>query len=179
MDFNSKTNKSSIAAGAAALSILLSAPAAAEKSAEGFEMTVIQDAAYGTEIVAGNLEGAIAGITSERYRAIDAFAARNNLCVALTLNSEFEKALPECNEAVVISRERMEVEKRFGYAAGSRNVALALSNRGVLRLLIGEGEQAREDFHEARILRSGIAAPRRNLQYLAARAEARQTTVLE
>ena len=87
--------------------------------------------------------------------------------------------MPECNEAVVISRERMEVEKRFGYAAGSRNVALALSNRGVLRLLIGEGEQAREDFHEARILRSGIAAPRRNLQYLAARAEARQTTVLE
>ena len=62
MDFNSKTNKSSIAAGAAALSILLSAPAAAEKSAEGFEMTVIQDAAYGTEIVAGNLEGAIAGM---------------------------------------------------------------------------------------------------------------------
>jgi len=179
MYFNTRPYRPLTAVATATIAMLLTVSAAAEETAAGFEMAVIQDVAYGTEIVAGNFRAAILGINSERSRAEDAFATRNNLCVALTMNSKFEKALPECNEAIAISVERLKVQKRFGYIAGTRNLAIALSNRGVLRLLIGETELARDDFHEARMLRAGVAAPRRNLQYLAAKAEAHQAALLE
>lgn len=156
----------------AALLMFVAVPVTAGEKADGFEMTVIQDSAYGAEIVSGELDLAIAKIHAREYtRKRDAFPVSNNLCVALALKQEFEKAAAECEKAIAVSKERIEMEESQGYAATSRNYAMALTNRGVLRLLQGEPELATEDFENARQLRSVIGAPRRNLQYLAARSE--------
>ena len=131
-----------------------------------FAMTVIRDAAHGAKIVAGNYGGAIERLADGRYRSSEKFFAANNLCVAYTMTSRFDAAEESCSTAVeMIQRDRLTDESSIA----ARYHAIALSNRGVLRAMSGEGEMAREDFEAARALRAGMALPTRNLGYLAER----------
>ncbi len=163
---------------AAVLSLLLAAPVVSAGPAEHFEMAVIEDIAYGKDIVDGDLDQAIAGIEARSYSKNEAFAVNNNLCVALTMKADFEKAAEVCETAVEVSKSRLSIEKDFGFSVGTRNYAMALTNRGVLRLVTGEKELAKADFELARTMRAGISAPRNNLEYYATRFPTQQASLM-
>jgi hypothetical protein len=140
-----------------------------------YTMIVIADAAHGHRIISGNYEQAVDKITSSRIR-VDRFIKEINLCVAYTKSSELELAANDCDAALATLE-----DGRPARFAGSdltsreiayrRNLAVALSNRGVLRAVTGELELAREDFVTAMQLKTGLSAPKTNLARLEAAVE--------
>ena len=147
---------------------LTSLQAQAETAPAHFEMTVIADAAYGQHIEAGRADAAISKIDISNTRPSERFFANNNLCVALTKTGELDKAEAVCNKALGIELENSKVpvsEKR----AQRDYVAMAYSNRGVLRALAGDLGAARQDFAAALAINTRISAPEQNLAYLNAK----------
>ncbi len=160
------TGSKCAALGLAALISLGATSAMSHDVNSKFAMTVIRDAAHGAKIVAGNYGGAIERLADGRYRSSEKFFAANNLCVAYTMTSRFDAAKESCSTAVeMMQRDRLTDASTIA----ARYYAIALSNRGVLRAMNGEGEMAREDFEAASKLRAGMAVPTRNLGYLAER----------
>ena len=136
-------------------------PAAASADEPAFTMTTITDSAHGAEIAAGKYEQAI-----EKIAAIDdddAFFNSTNLCVAYTKIGNVVDALTACDAAIEQANSmsfdrrsylmsfdrRTSLSKSFQERTRKKYLALALSNRGVLRATTGDVELARQDFVEA------------------------------
>lgn len=130
-----------------------------------FTMTSIEDVAYGEDIIAGNYKKAIEKITTTRGR-VDAFMSNTNLCVAYTKLGDTSKAPLACDAAVntIESRNVLRNQDKKTYRT---YLSVALMNRGVLRVAMGEVELARQDFDEALDLKVGDAAAEINLARLA------------
>ncbi len=138
---------------------------------ENFEMTVVSDAAFGRKVMDGKLESAIRGIEASTTRPALEFFAQNNLCVAYTKTGQFNDAEKACDAAIAKTLPARQL-KASGYTQVDRRyAAMALSNRGVLRALMGEKVRAEEDFSAAVDLKARIGAPKRNLEYLQTRAD--------
>lgn len=149
---------------------LACAPAWSGSKEPKYTMTLFADEAQGTRILDGNYEQAIRKIsakTSDKSR----FQIETNLCVAYTKSGDLDAAEAAC-EAAVVAAEDHRVSKRHSqfdtarYAAHKRSMAIALSNRGVLRAVRGDLDSARQDFDAAIDLRARISAPRTNLERL-------------
>ena len=123
-------------------------------------MTAIIDASFGSEVTAGDYQKAIQRITAPKYHLKDSFAAQTNLCVAYTKTGAIGQATETCDAAV------REIQSRMRFEMSRSDLALALSNRGVLRAVQGQAELARQDFVDAVKLKSGLAAPTTNLAAL-------------
>ena len=135
---------------AIALMTIGASVAQAHEEQTNFEMTVIQDAAFGSKIVSGRLADAIERIEARDARPGQKFFAKNNLCVAYTMSGELEKAMAECNAAIELVQSRMKYLDDIDSAIYARYTAMALSNRGVLQAMRGETDLARSDFEDAR-----------------------------
>jgi tetratricopeptide (TPR) repeat protein len=149
---------------------LASAPAWSDMDKAKYTMAVMSETAYGAKIMAGNYAQAIEKINQKAGR-YDAFSKGTNLCVAYTKSGELELAEVACESAVIAASKAK--HKRLGsLLAGAvadshdRNLAIALSNRGVLRAVKGLSEQAREDFDAALALDTSLSAPKVNLARL-------------
>jgi hypothetical protein len=149
---------------------LASAPAWSDTDKARYTMAVMSETAYGTRIMAGDYAQAIEKITQKEGR-YDAFSKGTNLCVAYTKSGELGLAEAAC-EAAVIAASKAKHKRAGGLMAGAvaysrdRNLAIALSNRGVLRAVKGQSEQAREDFDAAVALDTMLSAPKVNLARL-------------
>ncbi len=136
-----------------------------------YTMTVISDTAYGGRVIKGDYEKAIEKITSSR-RPGDRFSTATNLCVAYTKSGDIENAQEACGVALaLIEGRQLELSKsRLDDYYEQRllrvHLALALSNRGVLHVINGDTESARNDFEAALELRAGVSAPAENLARL-------------
>lgn len=153
----------------AALILVSGATLAGERSGSAYTMTVIKDDAFGRAVLSGQYEKGIAMINSYSTRRAETFAAKTNLCVAYTLTGKFDQAARACEAAVSIG-------KRYGRFAGSpinpygsRDLALAYSNRGVLRAVSGNTEGAIEDFEYAAEVNTNLVAAEENLAHLKAK----------
>ncbi len=145
-----------------ALSALaISVSAGAEEQESPYTMTAIIDASFGHKVRNGEYENAIQRITAPGYHLKDSFEAQTNLCVAYTKTGSIGQAVETCDAALSELR-----NKKMKYSTTRSGLALALSNRGVLRAVKGEKELARQDFLEAVELQSGITAPTSNLARL-------------
>jgi hypothetical protein len=91
-------------------------------------------------------------------------AMLSSRCVSHTLVGQFRHAQRYCDEAMQETREATSV--RSGLAT---QLALAYSNRGVLRARAGDPAGAEHDFGLALELRSETGVPARNLARLKAR----------
>ncbi len=151
---------------AIAASLAIASPAVAHDPKLAFEMTVIQDAAYGSRVMAGKLADAISKISAATIRPSGRFFAETNLCVAYTKSGDFDSAERACDEAIALASMQGSSTSDYRSRIARRYEALALSNRGVLSALSGNGDSARRDFRDALELESGLSAPRRNLEYL-------------
>lgn len=139
--------------GALLISATISAPALAENDgAAPFTMAVISNEAYGRSVTSGKFEQAIDSITAGGHRSRDRFADQTNLCVAYTKTSDLEKASVACDAAIARLKRRKgrASTSAWNYSAEGQayrsELALALSNRGVLLAATGEIVLARKDF---------------------------------
>lgn len=150
--------KTAVAFALSALAFSVSAGADEQKIP--YTMTAITDASFGSHVTAGDYETAIQRISAPTFNRQASFESKTNLCVAYTKSARIEEATAVCEAAVSRLRRMSSVEM------SRTDLAIALSNRGVLRAVKGETDLARKDFQEAIDLRSGLAAPETNLARL-------------
>ena len=147
---------------------LASTTGLADTNGPKYTMTVFEDIRQGAKIIDGEYEQAIEKITANPSKK-DAIRVETNLCVAYAKAGEVELAEKSCDAAITA----IEGKKRFTqYAIGMetnrdarrRYLAIALSNRGVVKAVKGDLESARKDFDEALQLDSRLAAAKTNLE---------------
>lgn len=154
------------------LGLLAGAPAAADVPG-AFEMTVIEDAAQGASIAAGDYDAAIERLErrdvgpGSRLHSLTRFHVLTNLCVAHTLSGNREQASRACDDALHTIRAGVSGLPAHSLRVRSRYTSMALSNRGVLHAVAGDFDAARRDFETADRLSRGLSAPTRNLARLA------------
>lgn len=144
------------------------ATAGAENDEPGYRLAAIQDAAYGRMILADDFASAIDRLEDRSRGGIYGFYAANNLCVAYIKTGALDRADASC--ATAVDRISTMAEARdFDYeeaAAIRRFMAIALSNRGVVRALRGDRDLAAADFEKAIDIKSRLAEPGINLARL-------------
>ena len=133
-----------------------------------YTMAAISDAAHGRKVLSGDYEGAIDKIRMSDSSSVRNFYSANNLCVAYVQLRDTANASKACDTAVsgiqtMLAKKR---ENSYSYAVYERFLAIALSNRGVLRAISGDEELAYEDFSDALRLKASISAPETNLARL-------------
>lgn len=120
---------------------------AESRSLEPFTMAVFIDARHGKKINSGMYDQAIDKITRGGTRESKRFEDQVNLCVAYAKTNSVEKANAACNAAIEKVEKRAERSNVDVEARVHRyNLALALSNRGVLMAASGETDLAEKDF---------------------------------
>lgn len=140
----------------------------AQAQPTAYEMLVYEDTMQGRRLVSGALEKAFAADGLFQGRG---FNRLNNRCVMLTLKKAWNEAGVVCDEAVKAAEVEPIPVPFTGFAAGrqpenSREMAMALTNRGVLRALTDDALGAHADFELAANLSPGLEAPRINLMIL-------------
>jgi len=150
-----RTNKLAALAALLTATTTSSTAFAHEEESMPFTMAVIIDGAQGAEVQAGRYEKAINRITRSGRRVPKDFAAQVNLCVAYAKTKDLQKASNACDAAIAEVKTQ---DKRMSRIKNDRNpellayrsdLALALSNRGVLLAAIGDTERAKRSFHSA------------------------------
>lgn len=136
------------------LPLLASTVSADDVAAAPFTMAVLAGEAYGTRVISGKYEQAIDRLTRGVARATGRFAEQTNLCVAYTKIADLTGAATACEAAVATVKERESLarrrSKRSAVALAYRSdLAVALSNRGVLLAVQGAVDEARASFEAA------------------------------
>lgn len=127
--------------------------AADDSSKSRYQMAAVVDRARGTTVLAGNYERAIEVLSGKSAKR---FASSTNLCVAYTMTGELQKADIECGAALELSQGK----------AAERDMAIALSNLGVLKAVSGDLSGAQEDFTRALEMNRKIRQASDNLEIL-------------
>lgn len=152
------------------------APAWSDVNKPKYEMAVFTDAEQGSKILSGKYDQAIEKFNA-RSRPADSFHAQTNLCVAYAKSGNIKAAEEACDEAVVAAKSLKKVRATTTYGGPSssqiraRYVAIALSNRGVVKAVQGDLEAAKQDFEAAMAQRSRISTIEANLDRLNAEDE--------
>ncbi len=145
-----------------ALLLGFSMPATAEETpAAAYTMTVIKNEAHGRHVTAGKYEQAIDRITRGGTRGKDSFSDQVNLCVAYTKTRDIHNANASCNAALAGLKKRearaTRSKKSPLYDNYKRDLAVALSNRGVLFAVSGDTQRAEESFAAAIRLQTSLS----------------------
>lgn len=144
---------------------------AAEAAERAFEMKAYVDYPGGREVISGDYAAATQAASRNADKTGEAgMIANTNLCVALTKSGQLAKADAVCTKAVTLAERSGIAAPRLQYGNDNRRyVAIALSNRGVLKAVSGDPLAATRDFRDAAgMARAGADLPRRNLAYLEA-----------
>ncbi len=155
-----------------ALASLVLGATAANADESQFTVAVIQDAAHGRTILAEDYQSAIDALQTVDAEGLEAFYVANNLCVAYLKTGELAKAKQSCDDAVLAIEAVLEARGtgtslHAGSLAQRRSfLAVALTNRGVVRASDGESDMARADFRAAIEVRSRTERPETNLAHL-------------
>ncbi|MGB5353060.1 MAG: hypothetical protein WBM54_00710 [Woeseia sp.] len=151
------------------LSLLLSPVTQASANPEAFHMVAIENLAQGKLVTRGEYREAISRLEPSLARR-SAFEKANNLCVAYTKSQILDKAADFCNAAVnVVGADNSSARKTYARDSErrSRDQAIALSNRGVLKAVTGNRKGALEDFELALQLYDELDEFHINLAYVA------------
>lgn len=140
-----------------------SAHQVAEGSRPAYHMAAVVDRARGDMVVSGEYTRAIEALESQAHRP---FASRTNLCVAYALSGDLGKADVECGAALRLSRDKADKSSGATRRAARRDMALALSNMGVVRAVSGDLIGAYADFNLAVELSPGMRQADANLRKL-------------
>jgi tetratricopeptide (TPR) repeat protein len=140
-----------------------------------FEMAVFSDSAHGAKILSGNYDKAITKIHTGS-RSADELHVQTNLCVAYAKSGDMEAAETACEEAVVLAKSvrKNNTSSFSGETAAQRHaryLAIALSNRGVLRAVMGDREGAKKDFDAAMAQHPHVSSVKANLERIGVKSE--------
>ncbi len=130
-----------------------------DQPATPFKMGIVVDRAYGRSIQTGNYEQAITRLTRRSPSTLRTFSSQNNLCVAYVKTADLGKAAEACQAAVdgmkkLEARASKKSRRSFEHQKYRSDLAIALSNRGVLLAVSGDAVSARADFQAAMALGS-------------------------
>jgi len=144
---------------------------AQETPAAAYTMAVVKNEAYGQRVTAGKYEQAIDKITRGGARVKDRFADQVNLCVAYAKTKDIENANASCNAALAgLKRQEARAtrsKRTLVYSNYQRDLAVALSNRGVLFAVSGDRARAKESFAAAIELQTSVShIAKSNLEHL-------------
>ena len=151
---------------------LLPISVVAKEPSPRYTMTVIKEDSHGRRVLNGDYETAIDRITSAGQESRDDYSSQTNLCVAYTKVGYLDSAEEACSAAVAIALERRQSRPRSSrdipyVDAGDRtDLAVALSNRGVLNAARGNTDEALADFRASLELDAGLSAPGVNIDRL-------------
>lgn len=159
-----KRTASSFAA-IAALTVSVCSYAGETKPA--YIMTAYLDSAHGRKVVNGQYARAIDKITTSSARRASTFESKANLCVAYANTGDYDSATEVCDEALAKVRQRVGNKPTRELPRIDRiDLAIALTNRGVLHALTGDLQRARVAFLEARELKARRSVVDSNLDRL-------------
>lgn len=153
---------------ACAMLIAHSSMVQAQEATGAYTLVAYIDAAQGDRVTNGEFSDAITILTAKKLSP-SAFEAHNNLCVSYTKTGDLENAAVACNAAVAArASEKPGVLRRLNLTKRqvTRDRAIALSNRGVLRAIVGDLQGAHDDFATSVMLDKRLDDPRANLSYL-------------
>ena len=144
------------------------APAWSESDKPRYQMAVFSDVAHGTKVLSGDYDQAITKIHTGS-RSADELHTQTNLCVAYVKSGDVDAAEKACEEAVLAAKSlgSATLPSFIGVSPAQRRaryLAIALSNRGVVKAVLGDLEAARKDFADAMAQSSGIATVKANLE---------------
>lgn len=152
--------------------LLVPATTNAQSSKPVFGMAVFLSSHFGPEIESGKVDAAIEALESEEPADPDDYERSSNLCVAYIKAKDLQKATNACDEAVrqVQNQTDSLAEKKFvprkKRVALKEDLAVALSNQGVVTALNGDLEQAEKLFQESIELVSRDKMVKGNLERL-------------
>ena len=135
----------------------------------GYEMSFVSNQAHGDLMEDGRYRLVIQLLSSNAH---DPIATMTNRCVARTMIGERRHARRDCNRAVELSEEAVRSASESERDGQLKNLAVALSNRGVLRAIRNQNG-AEEDFTRAIGLQVYPVTASRNLARLNRGAEER------
>lgn len=136
---------------------------AADEVPSHYAVTVVEDAAQGDTLLAGDVDQAIEQLTAQSGRQ---FATYNNLCVAHILANNLSAAKEACDAAVAVGKRRILGKDDWERTMAQRHYAHALANRGVAFALDGQTQAALRDFQLATTKGRGLSEPAANLRKL-------------
>ena len=114
----------------------------------GYMMSIQANAPGIEHLRAGDYRKAIAASRSVLAEPGWQAAAYNNTCVAYTILQDYQRARHACGKAVKILR-AAKARQRGARGAIPASLAMAYSNRGVLRALTDDLKKAEQDFSRA------------------------------
>lgn len=162
--YGKKLKRGVAALGALLVAATISYPASAEETeVKPFTMAVVVNDAYGRAIVFGKFDKAIRRITADGHRSPNNFPDQNNLCVAYLKTKATDKARAACDAAIALAKTResratnRNSDRSLAVRESRSDLAIALSNRGVLLAATGNAERAREDFVAAIDFQTGLS----------------------
>lgn len=147
----------------AAVATALGLSTHARAAESSYEMIAYIESPSGMLVAAGEYARAI-DLATKRLRGgpEDLLVEHTSLCVAYTATRDYANARSSCDAALVLAREVDARSAPRAFHAGPET-AKALTNRGVLKALIGDVPGAYDDFTGAMAMSRALDAPERNL----------------
>lgn len=151
----------------AAVPFISLAAGLAQADAGRYEMTSYTHGAGSEELLAGQYEAAIEAASGRSARSSDdRLIASTNLCVAHTMQGDFDAAREACALALKLARAADVVGGRL--PRPSTATAKALSNLGVLNAISGNADAAERNFRTAARIGAWDGASRNLARFAAA-----------
>lgn len=138
-----------------------------------FTMTAYTNVVGGQEILSGDYKAALSKLDSKGLpRQFDAASVSLNRCVALTMAAQWEGAQSACNMAVHYAQLAKTTHPEGGVQERrlqDETIALAYSDRAVLKWLTGDSKAAAQDLAHAKTLSHDGDLVAQNVNALGAR----------
>ena len=153
---------------AAVLGSIAAAAAAQAGAGEKVVLGGYQDAAAGSQLLAGDYQGVIGRLATHGFAySQDEAAASTNLCVAYIMTKAWDAAHRECDLAIRLAHlSDFSDVSLAGRTSNAERVALAYSNRAVLNWLEARPQSAAQDIARAQSLSPQASFVSQNLARL-------------
>lgn len=163
--------------GCATMLLLGTAAHAADRR---FVLSAFSNVPGGRALLAGDYDTAMSQLSRVRISSRDEGGMSTNRCVALTVTRQWQKARVACDEAVQdADRERLDLPSWMSgtHQEQDNYLAIAYSNRAVLKWLSDDAASAAQDLKRAQHLAPGAGFVTRNLAALTVHSSVAQVSI--
>ena len=158
---------------------LVSLPAFGSDDASNYTLIAFSNGPGGQAVLEKDYDKAIRIAEAARRSAGWQFLAETNLCVSYTMKDMTAEAERACRSAILRAPAAGISSRPARARSSKRNLALAYSNRGVVRALAGDTKRAQQDLVKARTLQGQSPVYGQNLAHLNGEAPANHTARIE
>jgi hypothetical protein len=146
-----------------------------------FTLAAYSDALGGREILGGDYKAALRKIDAQTHLSpVDVAPVTANRCVALTLTAQWPAAQAACDAAVEAAEAGRTPRRTMEeHVLQNEAIAIAYTNRSVLKWLTADAKAAAQDLEHARSLHAELDVVSRNVTALGAHSTVTQVRSAE